>query len=48
MAIDAPLNPWERVIPSPMWLMHSDRVGYETLGRVWQWLKGSSGEPGQE
>ncbi|MCA1912278.1 MAG: hypothetical protein LDL45_10140, partial [Klebsiella quasipneumoniae] len=22
--------------------------GYETLGRVWQWLKGSSGEPGQE
>ncbi|HCA9220748.1 TPA: envelope biogenesis factor ElyC, partial [Klebsiella pneumoniae] len=30
------------------WLMHSDRVGYETLGRVWQWLKGSSGEPGQE
>ncbi|MCV5991638.1 envelope biogenesis factor ElyC, partial [Klebsiella pneumoniae] len=28
--------------------MHSDRVGYETLGRVWQWLKGSSGEPGQE
>ncbi|EPL4017582.1 envelope biogenesis factor ElyC, partial [Klebsiella pneumoniae] len=27
---------------------HSDRVGYETLGRVWQWLKGSSGEPGQE
>lgn len=48
MAIDAPLNPWERVIPSPMWLMHSDRVGYETLGRVWQWLKDSSGEPGQE
>lgn len=48
MAINAPLNPWERVIPSPMWLMHSDRVGYETLGRVWQWLKGSSGEPGQE
>jgi hypothetical protein len=24
------------------------RVGYETLGRVWQWLKGGSGEPGQE
>ena len=48
MAINAPLNPWERVIPSPMWLMHSDRVGYETLGRLWQWLKGSSDEPGQE
>ena len=48
MAIDAPLNPWERIIPSPVWLMHSDRVGYETLGRLWQWLKGSSGKPGQE
>ncbi|CAM4051922.1 MULTISPECIES: envelope biogenesis factor ElyC [Lelliottia] len=48
LAINAPLNPWERAIPSPAWLMHSDRVGYETLGRLWQWLKGSSGEPGQE
>lgn len=48
LAIDAPLNPWERMIPSPAWLMHSDRVGYETLGRIWQWLKGSSGKPGQE
>jgi uncharacterized SAM-binding protein YcdF (DUF218 family) len=47
LAIDSPLNPWERLIPSPVWLMHSDRVGYETLGRIWQWLKGSSGEPGQ-
>lgn len=48
LAIGAPLNPWERIIPSPTWLMHSDRVGYESLGRLWQWLKGSSGEPGQE
>jgi uncharacterized SAM-binding protein YcdF (DUF218 family) len=47
MAIESPLNPWERAIPSPLWLMHSDRVGYETLGRVWQWLKGASGEPGK-
>lgn len=47
MAIDSPLNPWERMIPSPLWLMHSDRVGYETLGRVWQWLKGDSGNPGE-
>ncbi|MBN0077630.1 YdcF family protein, partial [Pseudomonas aeruginosa] len=46
LAVTSPLNPWERAIPSPVWLMHSDRVGYETLGRVWQWLKGSSGEPG--
>ena len=48
LAIASPLNPWERAIPSPVWLMHSDRVGYETLGRIWQWLKGASGEPGQE
>ncbi len=47
LAIDLPLNPWERAIPSPVWLMHSDRVGYETLGHIWQWLKGSSGEPRQ-
>ena len=48
LAIDSPLNFWERMIPSPNWLMHSDRVGYETLGRVWQWLKRSSGEPGKQ
>ncbi|WP_054179131.1 envelope biogenesis factor ElyC [Trabulsiella odontotermitis] len=48
LAITSPLQPWERVIPSPIWLMHSDRVGYETLGRAWQWLKGVSGEPGEE
>lgn len=47
LAIDSPLNPWERIIPSPVWLMHSDRVGYETLGCIWQWLKGS-GEPGDQ
>ncbi|RAH17743.1 envelope biogenesis factor ElyC, partial [Escherichia coli] len=33
---------------SPVWLMLSDRVGYETRGRVWRWLKGSSGVPRQE
>lgn len=47
LAITSPLNPWERIIPSPVWLMHSDRVGYETLGRIWQWLKGSSDQPGE-
>ncbi len=47
MAIESPLNPWERIIPSPLWLMHSDRVVYETLGRAWQWLKGPSGHPGE-
>ncbi len=47
MAIDSPLNPWEKIVPSPLWLMHSDRVWYETLGRAWQWLKGPSGDPGK-
>ncbi len=45
LAIASPLNPWERIMPSPLWLMHSDRVSYETLGRIWQWLKGPSGNP---
>ncbi|WP_312978699.1 envelope biogenesis factor ElyC [Atlantibacter sp.] len=45
IAITSPLNPWERAFPSPLWLMHSDRASYETLGRVWQWLKGVSGDP---
>ncbi len=48
LAIASPLNPWEKIIPSPVWLMHSDRVGYETLGRAWQWLKGSSVQPGEQ
>lgn len=48
MAIESTLNPWERVIPSPLWLMHSDRAIYETIGRVWQWLKGRSGQPGEQ
>lgn len=48
LAITSPLNPWEKAIPDPVWLMHSERVGYETLGRLWQWLKGPSGEPGQQ
>jgi uncharacterized SAM-binding protein YcdF (DUF218 family) len=47
LAIESPLNPWERITPSPVWLMHSDRVAYETLGRIWQWMKGISGNPGQ-
>jgi uncharacterized SAM-binding protein YcdF (DUF218 family) len=48
LAIESALNPWERAIPSPLWLMHSERASYETLGRIWQWLKGASGEPGKQ
>lgn len=48
LAVKSPLNPWEKAIPSPLWLMHSDRVGYETLGRLWQRIKGSSAEPGED
>lgn len=44
LAINSPLNSWERVVPSPYWLMHSDRAVYETLGRIWQWMKGESGK----
>lgn len=45
LAIASPLQTHERIIPSPVWLMHSDRVVYETLGRIWQRLKTS--QPGE-
>ncbi|PIJ51329.1 hypothetical protein BL250_01125 [Erwinia sp. OLTSP20] len=36
LAIDSPLNPWERALPSSLWLSHSERAWYEILGRLWQ------------
>lgn len=50
MAITSALNWWDRYIPAPIYLSHSDRAWYESLGRVWQWLKGSdaqSVQPGE-
>jgi len=44
LAIDSPLNPWERILPSPQFLSHSERVWYESMGRVCQWLRGSPPE----
>ena len=38
LAIHSPLNGWERAIPSPYWLSHSERAWYEGLGRGWQWM----------
>ncbi|MBS0909654.1 MULTISPECIES: envelope biogenesis factor ElyC [Tatumella] len=38
MAITSPLNFWEKLTPSPLWLSHSERAWYETLGRMWQSL----------
>lgn len=38
LAIHSPLNSWERIMPSPFWLGHSERAWYESLGRLWQWL----------
>ncbi|MBJ7220560.1 MULTISPECIES: envelope biogenesis factor ElyC [unclassified Brenneria] len=40
MAITTALNPWEKVFPSAYYLSHSERAWYETLGRLWQSLKG--------
>ncbi|PKH24274.1 envelope biogenesis factor ElyC [Enterobacterales bacterium CwR94] len=39
LAIDSPLNPWDKATPAAMWLGHSERVWYEGLGRLWQALK---------
>ena len=50
LAITSPLNGWERALPSPTWLGHSERAVYEGLGQAWQSLNGDellSTEPRQ-
>jgi hypothetical protein len=50
LAITSPISVWDRILPSPYWLSHSERAISETLGRVWQKLQGdklTSAEPGQ-
>lgn len=42
LAIDSPLNPWERLLPSPLYLAHSERIGYETMGSIWQRISGKA------
>lgn len=41
MAITTPLNPWEKAVPSAYYFSHSERVWYETLGKLWQSMKSS-------
>ncbi|WP_342755154.1 envelope biogenesis factor ElyC [Pantoea sp. MBD-2R] len=51
LAITSPLNFWEKAIPSAMWLSHSERAIYESLGRLWQSLtaqEASLSEPGAD
>lgn len=47
LAITSPLNLWEQWFPAAMWLSHSERAWYETLGRVWQWINqpAAAGQP---
>ncbi|WP_338670361.1 envelope biogenesis factor ElyC [Pantoea dispersa] len=47
LAITSPISVWDRTLPSPLWLSHSQRAVYETLGLIWQRLRGS-GEPSAE
>ncbi|CAI2538453.1 DUF218 domain [Serratia ficaria] len=47
LAIASPLNIWDRIMPSSMFLGHSERAWYETLGSLWQRLKGA-GETGAD
>lgn len=50
LAITSPISAWDRMLPSPMWLGHSERAIYETLGQIWQRLRGDdllSSEPGK-
>ncbi|UPT56195.1 envelope biogenesis factor ElyC [Dickeya zeae] len=45
LAITSPLNPWERVFPSALYLSHSERAWYEGLGLIWQQMKGVTPQP---
>ncbi|AJJ10916.1 hypothetical protein CH64_1020 [Yersinia rohdei] len=38
LAITTPLQSWERAIPAAVYLGHSERSWYETLGLMWQKL----------
>ncbi|MDC9593825.1 envelope biogenesis factor ElyC [Xenorhabdus sp. IM139775] len=42
LAITTPLYPWEKYIPSPYYLSHTERAWYETLGQIWQAIKPAS------
>jgi len=42
LAITSPLNWWERAFPSPLWMGHSERAIYETLGSLLQRFKTSA------
>ncbi|MCX8957395.1 envelope biogenesis factor ElyC [Erwinia psidii] len=42
LAISSPLNFWEKAIPSPLWLSHSETAMYEMLGRLWQRMTSSA------
>ncbi|WP_213991939.1 envelope biogenesis factor ElyC [Sodalis sp. dw_96] len=41
LAVTSPLNLWERVFPSALWLGHTERAWYETLGLIWQRITGT-------
>ncbi|XBS71847.1 envelope biogenesis factor ElyC [Acerihabitans sp. KWT182] len=45
LAVDSPLNFWERMYPSALWLGHTERAWYETLGGIWQKITGAQGAP---
>ena len=42
LAITSPLNWWERFYPSPLWMSHSERAIYETLGSALQRFSSAS------
>ncbi len=48
LAISSPFNTWQRVMPSSMFLSHSEHAWYETLGSLWQRLIGTDEAGGDE
>lgn len=48
LAVTTPLYSWEKYVPSPYYLSHTERAWYESLGRIWQSTKPSRSEKEHE
>jgi uncharacterized SAM-binding protein YcdF (DUF218 family) len=48
LAVTSPLNWFERLFPSPLWLSHSERAIYETLGEILLHLNSTKPQPSAE
>lgn len=45
LAINSPLSPWEKYVPSSFYFSHSERAWYELIGSIWYFLKPDNTQP---